>query len=230
MHGCWSLCLWRCMLRVPRLLITVFVTLYAQGSTATDHCVSDAVCYMVPHLQISAFVTLYAQGFTAADHCVCDAVCYRVPQLQITVFVTLYDKWFHSCRSLHLWRCILQGSTAADHCLWRCTLHGSTAADHCICDAVCYRVPQLQITEFSAMYDTCFYTCWSLCLWCRMYRVPQLQITAFVTQVLQIWSEEGKLDSEFAIKLKQHTDFTLKASGSYHAHNTVYSNEHLWFP
>jgi hypothetical protein len=59
------------------------------------------------------------------------AVCYRVPQRPITAFVALYVTGFRSCRSLHLWRCMLQGSTAAYH--W-------------ICGDVWYMVPQLLIT------------------------------------------------------------------------------------
>lgn len=40
----------------------------------------------------------------------------------------------------------------------------------------------------------------------------------------------GKTRFRICIQAVQHTDFILKASASYHAHNTVYSDELLWFP
>jgi hypothetical protein len=168
-----------------------------QGSTAADHWICGDFVTGFHSCRSLNLRRCILQGSTAPDHWIC------------CDFVT----GFHSCRSLNLRRCtcMLQGSTAAITEFVAMCVTGFHSCQSLNLRRLCYRVPQLPITEFAAimLQGSTAADHWI----CGMYMVPQLQITAFVTQVFHVWSKEGKLDSESAFKL-YNIDFILRASGS----------------
>jgi hypothetical protein len=143
------------------------------------------------------------------------AVCYRVQQLPITTFVALYVTGFNGCRSLHLWRCMIQGSTVADHC---------------ICGAVCYRVPQLPITAFVSLYVIGFRSCRSLYMWRCMLQGSTAADHCICSVGTSCLIGRDTTGFRIYIQALQHTDFVLMASDSYRAHTTVHPDRLLLFP